>query len=61
MTADQIPEGLRTKDEFHHVDPGIINHRLCIQALHRQAREWFLNEEDPKPTIPPAFRTLTGS
>lgn len=48
MTADQIPERLRTKPEFHHVDPGFINQRLCINALHPQARDWFLERKRPE-------------
>ena len=33
MSADQIPDELRTKDFFHHIDMGFLNRRLCITAL----------------------------
>ena len=39
MSVADMPERLRTKDEFHHVDPGFLNQRLCLGALHLAMRK----------------------
>jgi len=33
MSADQIPENLRTSDAFHHIDMGFLNRRMALRAL----------------------------
>ena len=43
MSAADIPKDLRTKDRFHHIDPGFVNWRLCITALPQEDRR-FLGE-----------------
>ena len=47
MTMLEIPEDLRTKDQFHHIDMGFLNYRLCITALLPEAREHFLKRQLP--------------
>lgn len=47
MTARDVPEHLRTKDEFHHIDPGFVNERLCVAALYAPAREELMSRLTP--------------
>ncbi len=47
MSAYDVPEDLRTKDEFHHIDMGFLNRRLCISALVPEARRIFLERQKP--------------
>ena len=47
MTATHIPQGLRAKDKFHHIDMGFLNRRLCITALLPEARQHFLEHQRP--------------
>lgn len=42
MSADQIPQDIRTKDFFHHIDMGFLNRRLSITALPGPYRQDFL-------------------
>ena len=43
MSVAEIPGKLRTKDEFHHIDPGFLNRRLCITALFPEVREKLMD------------------
>ena len=47
MTALDIPRELRGKDEFHHIDMGFLNRRLCIGALSPTARRFFNHHQRP--------------
>ena len=47
MTALDIPEDVRGKDEFHHIDMGFLNRRLCIGALSPTARRFFYHHQRP--------------
>lgn len=47
MAALEIPENLRCKDEFHHIDMGFLNRRLCITALTTDARHHFREHSKP--------------
>ena len=47
MTARDVPDHLRTKDEFHHIDPGFVNERLCLLSLDEQARDELLSHLTP--------------
>ena len=48
MGVTDIPERLRTKDEFHHIDPGFINQRLCLGALYPAIREELMGRLRPE-------------
>ena len=41
--ASAIPEHLRCEDEFHHIDAGFVNERLCLAALNDEGREWVMD------------------
>ena len=47
MGVDALAPALRTKDVFHHVDPGFVNRRLCMTALPRDVRAWCLDHVKP--------------
>ena len=47
MTALDVPKELRGKDEFHHIDMGFLNRRLCISALSDNARQLFIENQRP--------------
>ena len=47
MTAANIPQKIRAKDQFHHIDMGFLNRRLCITALLPDARQYFLEHQRP--------------
>ena len=47
MLAVDIPERLRAKDKFHHIDLGFLNSRLCIGALPDQVRQEFIERQKP--------------
>ena len=50
MTANNIPQKLRAKDKFHHIDMGFLNRRLCITAIagmHQDALRYFLDHQKP--------------
>ena len=47
MPALDIPERLRAEDKFHHIDMGFLNRRLCISALHPEARQYFTEHQKP--------------
>ena len=40
----KIPEHLRCEDEFHHIDAGFVNERLCHQAISLGGRKWVINQ-----------------
>ena len=47
MPVLDIPEPLRTKDKFHHIDMGFLNRRLCISALFPTVRDHFHQVQKP--------------
>ena len=47
MTALDVPKELRGKDEFHHIDMGFLNRRLCISALSPTAHRFFIEHQRP--------------
>lgn len=47
MAVDHIPEDLRTKKIFHHIDMGFLNRRLCITALPEPIRQTYLERVQP--------------
>lgn len=47
MTALNIPDRLRAEDKFHHIDMGFLNSRLCIGFLPPDARQDFLQNQQP--------------
>ena len=47
MTTLKIPERLRAKDNFHHIDMGFLNSRLCIGFLPPEVRQWFFENQKP--------------
>ena len=50
-----IPEYLRCEDEFHHIDAGFVNERLCMTAIPAAAREWVV--EHCRPVTTPLVET----
>ena len=47
MTTRAIPERWRVQDIFHHIDMGFLNTRLCIGFLPPDARQHFLENQNP--------------
>ncbi|UXI67067.1 hypothetical protein [Tahibacter amnicola] len=47
MSIQDLPEELRTKDIFHHIDMGFVNRRLCMTALGREGREYYAEHASP--------------
>lgn len=47
MSVDDIPQELRIKDKFHHIDMGFLNRRLCLTALPQDARTYFTDRAKP--------------
>ncbi len=47
MTVLDIPERLRVKDKFHHIDMGFLNSRLCIGFLPPDIRQHFFEMRKP--------------
>ena len=47
MPATDIPKELWAEDEFHHIDMGFLNRRLCIAALVPEARRIFFERQKP--------------
>ena len=47
MTVLDIPERLRGEDEFHHIDMGFLNRRLCISTLSSEVRQQFFERQKP--------------
>ena len=41
MTVLDVPDGLRAKDKFHHIDMGFLNSRLCLGFLPPDVRQRF--------------------
>ena len=41
MTVHDIPERLRATDQFHHIDMGFLNERLCMGFLPPDCRQRF--------------------
>ena len=48
MSVAEIPEELRAKDKFHHIDPGFLNRRLCLSALFPEVREKLMDRLKPE-------------
>jgi len=46
MTVLDIPEELRAKDKFHHIDMGFLNSRLCIGFLPPDIRQYFSENQN---------------
>ena len=44
MAVDDLSESLRTSDKFHHIDPGFVNQRLCLSALHPPFHEYVSSQ-----------------
>ena len=47
MTGLDIPERLRAEHEFHHIDMGFLNSRLCIGFLPPDVRQDFFHNQNP--------------
>ena len=47
MAASKIPDEVRCKDAFHHIDMGFLNRRLCITALPPDVRRHFIERQKP--------------
>lgn len=47
MAAGEIPDEIRCKDAFHHIDMGFLNRRLCLTALSGEARHRFFERQKP--------------
>ena len=45
--AFSIPDHLRCEDEFHHIDAGFVNQRLCLTAIPPEGREWVVDHSRP--------------
>ena len=48
MAVDDLSESLRTSDKFHHIDPGLINQRLCLGAFDSRVREVVVSRFRPE-------------
>ena len=47
MSVHDIPTRLRGKDEFHHIDMGFLNRRLCMRALRPDIFRHFHENQKP--------------
>lgn len=47
MSVHDIPEDIRVKDLFHHIDMGFLNRRLCITALPAETRKFYIERAKP--------------
>ena len=47
MAASEVPDELRCKDAFHHIDMGFLNRRLCLSALPGEVRRYFIEHQKP--------------
>jgi hypothetical protein len=47
MSVHDIPEDIRVKDLFHHIDMGFLNRRLCITALPAEIRKFYIERAKP--------------
>ena len=41
MSVENVPNDLRTKDAFHHIDMGFLNRRLALRALPRPVADYY--------------------
>ena len=48
MTVNDIPERLRATDQFHHIDMGFLNERLCMGFLPPDCRQHFSENYVPE-------------
>lgn len=47
MSASDIPNDVRCRDLFHHIDMGFLNRRLCITVLPAEVRRYFIERQKP--------------
>jgi hypothetical protein len=47
MSIADISTELRTRDAFHHIDMGFLNHRLCMTALGELGRNFYADRALP--------------
>ena len=47
MSIRNVPEELRGKDKFHHIDMGFLNRRRCMSALPSALRLKFVEHQKP--------------
>src|ERR1700722_17191702 len=47
MGIENVPQTLRTKDVFHHIDMGFLNRRFCLTALPLDIRALYAERARP--------------